>query len=395
VETQENRKVYMNKNSKRVLAVVAASALAFGTVVTSQANAAIKEVTLMFQGPLTGPDAQLGQDQLPGAVYAISLYNATNPMVKIKLEKADSQCDGTVAANIAPGVAANKKVIGAIGSSCSGEAKNSFPSYKPAGLTMISPSATNVDLSNPKSKSNGFPIFHRVVPFDSTQAVVLAKVAAKDIASPKFYIVDDQTTYGKPLCDDVKLTAAKLGTIVGSDSVPKLTSDYSSVASKAKAAGANSVIYCGYQTDGAKFVKAIRDSGSTAAFSAGDGVNTSDFPSLAGAAGEGVRLTAPDVPFDLLVSKAELAAFTKATGVKVPGLYVTSTYDAANIYIDCIKKGKLNRAGIQSCVAKGSWKGVGGGTIKFDRYGDLSGGAPVGEFVVKGGVIKYLGGIKG
>ena len=68
----------MNKNSKRVLAVVAASALAFGTVVTSQANAAVKEVTLMFQGPLTGPDAQLGQDQLPGAVYAIAIYSKMN-----------------------------------------------------------------------------------------------------------------------------------------------------------------------------------------------------------------------------------------------------------------------------------------------------------------------------
>ena len=385
----------MNKNSKRVLAVVAASALAFGSVVTSQANAAgKKEVTLMFQGPLTGADAQLGQDQLPGAIYAISIYNATNPKVKIKLEKADSQCDPTVAANIAPGVAANKKVVGVIGTSCSGEARNSFPSYKPAGLTMISPSATAVDLSNPKAKSNGFPIFHRVVPFDSAQAVVLAKVAAKEIASPKFYIVDDQTTYGKPLCDDVKITAAKIGKIVGTDSVPKLTNDYSSVASKVKAAGANSVIYCGYQTDGAKFVKAIRDSGSDAVFAAGDGVNTSDFPSLAGAAGEGVRLTAPDVPFDLLVSKTELAAFQKATGVKVPGLYVTSSYDATNIFIDCIKKGKVTRAGIQACVASGSWKGVGGATIKFDRYGDLVGGAPVGEFVVKGGVIKYLGGIK-
>ena len=381
----------MNKNSKRVLAVVAASALAFGTVVTSQANAAVKEVTLMWQGPLTGADAQLGQDQVYGAVYAVAIYNATNPKVKVKLEKTDTQCDGTVAANAAPAIAANKKIIGLIGTSCSGEAKNSFPSYKPAGLTMISGSATNVDLSNPKNKSNGFPIFHRVVPFDSAQAVVLAKVAAKGISSPKFYIVDDQTTYGKPLCDDVKITAAKLGKIVGTDSVPKLTNDYSSVASKVKAAGANSVIYCGYQTDGAKFIKAIRENGSDAVFSAGDGVNTSDFPALAGAAGEGVRLTAPDVPFDLLVSKTELAAFQKITGVKVPGLYVTSVYNATNIFIDCIKQGKINRAGIQSCVAKGSWKGVGGETIKFDRYGDLAGGAPVGEFVVKSGAIKYVG----
>jgi branched-chain amino acid transport system substrate-binding protein len=383
----------MNKNSKRVLAVVAASVLALGTVATTQANAALKEVTLAFQGPLTGADAQLGQDQLPGAVYAIALYNATKPKVKINLIKADSQCDPTVATNIAPGVAANKKVIGLIGTSCSGEARNSFPYYKPAGLTMISPSATGVDLSNPKVKSNGFPIFHRVVPFDSAQSVVLAKVAAKGIASPKFYIVDDQTTYGKPLCDDVKPAAKKLGTIVGSDSVPKLTNDYSVVASKAIAAGANSVIYCGYQTDGAKFVKALRDGGSKAIFSAGDGVNTSDFTTLAGSAAEGVRLTAPDVPFDLLVSKTQLADFQKVTGVKVPGLYVTSTFNAANIFIDCIKAGKVTRPGIAACVASGSWKGVGGEKIKFDRYGDLVGGAPVGEFIVEGGVIKYLGGI--
>jgi len=383
----------MNKNSKRVLAVVAASVLALGTIATTQASAATKEVTLAFQGPLTGADAQLGQDQLPGAIYAIALYNATNPKVKVKLIKADSQCDPTVATNIAPGVADNKAIIGIIGTSCSGEARNSFPYYKPAGLTMISPSATGVDLSNPKVKSNGFPIFHRVVPFDSAQSVVLAKVAAKGITSPKFYIVDDQTTYGKPLCDDVKPAAKKLGSIVGTDSVPKLTNDYSVVASKAIASGANSVIYCGYQTDGAKFVKALRDGGSKAIFSAGDGVNTSDFTTLAGAAAEGVRLTAPDVPFDLLVSKTQLADFQKVTGVKVPGLYVTSTFNAANIFLDCIKSGKTTRPGIAACVAAGTWKGVGGETIKFDRYGDLVGGAPVGEFLVTGGVIKYLGGI--
>jgi len=383
----------MNKNSKRVLAVVAASVLALGTIATTQASAATKEVTLAFQGPLTGADAQLGQDQLPGAIYAIALYNATNPKVKVKLIKADSQCDPTVATNIAPGVADNKAIIGIIGTSCSGEARNSFPYYKPAGLTMISPSATGVDLSNPKVKSNGFPIFHRVVPFDSAQSVVLAKVAAKGITSPKFYIVDDQTTYGKPLCDDVKPAAKKLGSIVGTDSVPKLTNDYSVVASKAIASGANSVIYCGYQTDGAKFVKALRDGGSKAIFSAGDGVNTSDFTTLAGSAAEGVRLTAPDVPFDLLVSKTQLADFQKVTGIKVPGLYVTSTFNAANIFLSCIKSGKTTRPGIAACVASGSWKGIGGETIKFDRYGDLVGGAPVGEFLATGGVIKYLGGI--
>ena len=381
----------MNKNSKRVLAVVAASVLALGTVSTTQANAKVKEVTLGFQGPLTGADAQLGQDQLPGAVYAIALYNASKPKVKVNLVKADSQCDPTVATNIAPGVAANKKIIGLIGTSCSGEARNSFPYYKPAGLTMISPSATGVDLSNPKVKSNGFPVFHRVVPFDSAQSVVLAKVAAKGITSPKFYIVDDQTTYGAGLAEYAKPAAKKTGSIVGTDSVAKGTADYTSVASKVKASGANVVLYAGYTQDAAKFFKALIDNKYTGVIAAGDGVNTSDFPGLVGKAGEGVRLVAPDVPFDLLVTKEKLAAFTKATNVKIPGLYVTSTYDAANVFISCIKKGKLTRPGIQSCIATGSFDGVSGGKIKFDRYGDIIGGAPVGEFVVKGDKIDYVG----
>ena len=140
-----------------------------------------------------------------------------------------------------------------------------------------------------------------------------------------------------------------------------------------------------------KFFKALIDNKYTGVIAAGDGVNTSDFPGLVGKAGEGVRLVAPDVPFDLLVTKEKLAAFTKATGVKIPGLYVTSTYDAANVFISCIKKGKLTRPGIQSCVATGTFDGVSGGKIKFDRYGDIIGGAPVGEFVVKGDKIEYVG----
>jgi branched-chain amino acid transport system substrate-binding protein len=71
----------------------------------------------------------------------------------------------------------------------------------------------------------------------------------------------------------------------------------------------------------------------------GDGTNTSDLPELAGKAAEGVRLTAADVPFDSILTKAQLADFTKITGVKVPGLYSTTAYNATNIFLDCITRG--------------------------------------------------------
>jgi branched-chain amino acid transport system substrate-binding protein len=49
----------------------------------------------------------------------------------------------------------------------------------------------------------------------------------------------------------------------------------------------------------------------------------------------------------------------------------------------------LTRSAIQLCVTNGSWIGAGGETIKFDRYGDIIGGAPVGGYLVKNGVIIY------
>jgi len=387
----ETGRQYMNKKIVSGFAIAAAATLAFGAVATAPANAAAKkEVSLAFMGPLTGADAQLGQDQYPGAEWAIALYNATNPATKVKLVKADSQCDGTVAANIAPGVAANKAIIGVIGTSCSGEAKNAFPAYKAAGLTMVAPSASAVSLTDPKSPDRGFPVFHRVVAHDGFQAPGLVRYATKGVTSPKIYLVDDQTTYGAGIAKYALPSAKKIG-VVGTDSVPRGTSDWTSVAAKVKAAGANVVIYGGYTTDAAKFFKALRDGGYTGILAAGDGVNTSDFPDLAGKAAEGVRLTAADVPFDSLLTAAELASFQKITGVKVPGLYSATAYNAARVFLTCIEQGKLTRSAIQLCVNNTTFKGAGGSVIKFNRYGDIIGGADVGAYLVKDGKIKYDG----
>jgi branched-chain amino acid transport system substrate-binding protein len=387
----ETGRQYMNKKIVSGFAIAAAATLALGAVATAPANAAVKkEVSLAFMGPLTGPDAQLGQDQLPGAEYAIALYNNKNPKTKIKLVKADSQCDGTVAANIAPGVAANKAIIGVIGTSCSGEARNSFPAYRSAGLTMVAPSASAVSLTDPKAPDRGFPIFHRVVAHDGFQAPALVRYATKGVSSPKIYLVDDQTTYGAGLIKYAMPSAKKLN-VAGTDSVPRGTADWTSVAAKVRAAGANVVIYGGYTAEAAKFFKALRDGGYTGILAAGDGVNTSDFPDLAGKASDGVRLTAADVPFDSLLTAAELASFTKITGVKVPGLYSATAFNAANVFITCIEEGKLTRSAIQLCVKTSTFKGAGGSSIKFNRYGDIIGGAQVGGYLVKGGKIVYDG----
>jgi branched-chain amino acid transport system substrate-binding protein len=377
----------MNKKIVSGFAVAAAALLALGAVATAPANAAAKkEVTLAFEGPLSGPYAGLGKDQHPGVEYAIALYNAKNPAVKVKLIDADTECSGTKAATDAPGVAANKAVIGVIGTSCSGEARNSFPSYKSAGLTMVAPSASAVDLTNPKAKSNGFPIFHRVLVNDAIQGPALARWAAKGITAPKYFLIDDMSTYGEPLIKTgVTPTAKTLGTIVGTDSVAEGTTDFSSVVSKVKSSGATVVIYGGYDADAAPLFKQLRTGGYTGVLAGGDGVLTSEFPGLAGTAAEGVRLTAGSTPFDTILSKDEMANFTKITGVKVPGLYADTAYAAANVFLQCITEGATTRPAIQKCVNNGTFKQANGDKFKFDRYGDPTTASSVGGYLVKAG----------
>jgi len=381
----ETGRQYMNKKIVSGFAIAAAATLAFGAVATAPANAADKKIKLAYMGPLTGGAAFLGTDQIPGAIWAIDQYNRTNPKVKIELVKADSQCDPTVAANVAPGVAADKAIIGVIGTACSGEARNSFPAYKAAGLTMVAPSASAVDLTNRKAKSNGFPIFHRVVANDSFQGPALARYAAVGITAPKYYMLDDQSTYGAPLIrENATPTAKKLGTIVGTDNFPDDTKDFTSVVAKVKDSGANIVLFGGYDYTAGPLIKALRDGGYKGVFAGGDGVQTSGFVGLAGgkAIAVGVKMTAADVPFNTLLTAAQLADFTKVTGVKVPGLYAGTAWTAANVFIQCIKEGATNRSAIQKCVNNGTFTDAGGNKFKFDRYGDPTTAAAVGGYIV-------------
>lgn len=387
----------MNKKLVSGIAIAAAAALSFGVVTTSADAAAVKSVSLVFQAPLTGSDALTGGDQLNGALTAIEMYNATNPDVKVNLIKADDQGDPAVAGPVSQGIATNKNVVGVVGPAYSGASIASFPAYKAAHIPMVSMSATRVTLTDPKARDNGFPFFHRIVPPDSLQGASLVKWATEGVTSPKVYVIDDLQSYSTGLVQYLapQLKAQKL-TPVAYSHQPKGTTDYSSEASKIKASGANVVIYAGYYPEAAALAKALKLAGYTGVIASGDGTLNTGFVTGAGsAAAEGVRLTAPDLPFTLVANAAQKAAYTKATGEAIAKadshVYVVSTYDATNVFLTCIKGGAVTRAAIQNCINNQSFSTLAGVNVKFGRYGDVVGGAPIGGFVVKAGVIAYVG----
>jgi branched-chain amino acid transport system substrate-binding protein len=378
--------------NQRSISVVAAIALAAGTAVAiaPASNAAAKVVTIAYQGPLTGEEAQVGIDELNGVKYAVQLFNAKNKgKYQVKIVEVDDQGSGTEAAKVAPGTASNKKIIGLVGPAYSGATINSLPFYKQTGLPMVSPSATRVSITDPTQGLIGFPVFHRVVATDLVQGPALYKLATKGVSSPKVFVIDDQSPYGVGLVDYMKRGGAVLA---GQDSVSDKTTDWTATISKVTAAGANVVIFTGYYAQAASLYRQLRDSGYKGVLAGGDGVLSPGILTLASASIlEGVRLTAGTVPLTEISASLE-ADFKKKVGV-ASGTYAAESIDAANIFLSCIGKGVSTRPNMLKCVKAYKGKSITGTTIAFDKNGDVAGG-PMNSFEIKGGAIKFTGAVK-
>lgn len=369
---------------KKIITVVAAAALAVGTAVavSPAANAACSSYKLVFQGALTGDAAQTGIGEFKGFNFAIKKFTDANPTIKVVGESIDTQADPAQSPALATSTVKDECVLGVVGGMYSGETRAALPIYLAAGLPVISPSATAVDLP-----SVGKSVFHRIVANDDVQGPALATLAAK---GGKVFVVDDSSTYGKGLADIVR---AKLGKkLVGSDAVTTGATNFSSVVAKVKKSKATVVFYGGYYPEASKFVKQLRTNASTknVKFLGGDGVLDNQYIKLAGKYAEGTSFTAPYQPM-ADVDKKLAAEYKKFSGVD-PAVYTLETYNATGFFLAGIKAGKTTRESLNSYVSSTSYKGV-GQTIKFDSTGEPS-IKVMNEFIVKKGVITYVGAIK-
>jgi branched-chain amino acid transport system substrate-binding protein len=381
----------MKKRIQISLAIATALAITL-TGCSSSDETAENTFTIAYQGPLSGGEASTGTDEQNAVKYAIKLFMEANPGYTIELVSVDDQGDPAVAATVAPGTAANEKILGLVGPAYSGATIASLPFYKDGGLALISPSATRVSITDPTTPDFGGPVFHRVVGKDDKQGPALAKYATDGVANAKVFVVDDQSSYAVPLREYVEagLKTVAGASLVGGDSVINTATDYSPTIAKIKTSGANVVIYTGYYSAGAIFVKQLRDSGSKAIFAGGDGVFNQEFPKLAGAAAEGSRITGVG---GLAGISADLEADFQAKMGVSSGVYSVESFDAANILLEGILAGNTTRETMLAWVKAYSGTSVSGNTIEFDENGDISYGLFAG-FTTKDGVLVNTGIIK-
>jgi branched-chain amino acid transport system substrate-binding protein len=384
-DTRTGKALHMKKN--RVLAVVAAVAIATSSFVAfapSASAACSGKLKIAYQGPLTGPEAALGINELNGVKFALKKFLDANKSANVDpvVYEVDDQGDPAVAAPIAPKVAAEECVVALVGPAYSGASKVSLPVYLSAGLPIITPSATN-----PTLPTFGKSIFHRAVLTDDYQGPAAARLITSKVKNAAVFLVNDASDYAVGLQKTVDITLA--GRVVGKDVTPTGTTDFSATIAKIKKSKANAVFYSGYFSQAAVFVKQLRDSGSKIVFASGDGTLDNQFVKLARKAAEGALLTAPAIPFE--TASPKLAAEMVKAGW-TPGVYTTESFDAANFFLEAIKAGNTDRASINKYVSTKSSKGL-SKTLKFDADGEVS-GADVNGFIIKNGKIVLLGAIK-
>jgi branched-chain amino acid transport system substrate-binding protein len=298
--------------------------------------------------------------------------------------------DPAVEAQNADKAIADASVVAYIGTYNSGAAKISMPKLNSAGIVMVSPANTAPNLTKagfgesnepavyrPSGKVNYF----RVVPTDDVQGAVAADYA-KELGAKKVFVLNDREVYGKGVAGVFEKRAKDIGLeVVGTDGIDSKASNYKSLVTKIKQAGADLVYFGGTtQTNAGQLAKDIVAGGLKAKLIVPDGCYEKAFIEAAGAkALEGrAFITFGGVDPKLLTGKGKdfYESYKKTYGGEPEG-YAVYGYEAAKVVIAAMQRiqaggGAVTREAVLAEV--GATKDFAGalGTWSFDANGDTT-----------------------
>lgn len=353
---------------------------ALGTVTVAKGQ----PVTIAYWLVIAGPDASLGIDSRRGIELAVA-DRKTVLGHPIKLIGEDDGCGPEGGVTAATKLAANKDIVVAIGSSCSGAAYPGAPILWKAGITTVSPSATNPGLtaSTRKPELEGFI---RTAHNDAIQGRVAAEFAWKVLKVKSAATIHDGSPYAEGLANVFAENFKKLGgKITAQEAVTPQDTDMRPVLTKI-AAGKPAFLYYpifiaagGFITRQAKEVAGMQN----VKLMSADGTFSPDFYKAGGDAVVGMYHSSPDLSPEAMGPgySAFLEKHQKAYNEKPLSAFHAHAYDAAMISFNAIEKvGKndangnltIGRKALHDALfATRGYKGL-TGTLTCNKSGDCA-----------------------
>ncbi len=344
------------------------SALAFLAIVLS-APAVAQDISVGIAGPMTGGQAAFGIQMTSGATQAVADLNAAGGVLgkKLRLESGDDACDPKQARSVAEKLSGQGVAV-VVGHYCSSSSIPASDAYLDGGILQITPASTN-----PQFTDRGMWNTFRTCGRDDQQGGFAAAYLAKNFKDKNIAIIDDKTTYGKGLADQVRRALNAAGVKEKLDeSYNQGDKDFTALVSKLKLNGIDIVYDGGYHQEAGLIVRQMRDQGLKTILMAGDALVSREFASITGPSADGVLFTFPPDPRKR-PSAAALVKEFKDKGIDPEG-YTLYTYAAFQVWSQAAAKaGTTDPQKVAAAMRAGTWDTV-LGPMSFDKKGDITGG---------------------
>lgn len=241
-----------------------------------------------------GPNSALGEDSVRGIEIAVDDMGGELLGHPVEIVGEDTGCSPEGGQAAATKLASDTTIVAVIGTSCSSEARVGAPILSEAGLSLVSPSNTAPDLTDPAKRVDGY---FRTAHNDLVQGAVAADFVFNDLGLTKAATVHDGSLYAVGLATAFADAFKSLGgEIVSEQAVNVGDTDMRPVLTTIAAAGPELIYYpiftaeAGFITAQAKEVQGLEDTKLMAA----DGSFSQDFVNAAGEAALGMYLSSPD-----------------------------------------------------------------------------------------------------
>jgi branched-chain amino acid transport system substrate-binding protein len=343
------------------------TSLATGLAVAFTGAASAQDITIGVAGPMTGQYASFGTQLKNGAEAAIADINAKGGVLgkKLKLAVGDDACDPKQARAVGEKFASQKLPFVA-GHYCSSSSIPASEAYAEGGVLQITPASTNPVFTERKL----WNVF-RVCGRDDQQGTVAGNYIAKHYKGKNIAILQDKSTYGKGLADEMKKALNKAGVREKMyEAYTQGDKDFNALVSKMKANKIDVVYVGGYHTEAGLILRQMRNQGMKSQMISGDAIATNEFWSITGPAGEGMLFTFGSDPRKRPAAAAVVKRF-KHKGVDPEG-YTLYTYAAIQIWADAAAKAKtIDAKKVAATIHGGKWNTV-LGPIGYDKKGDIT-----------------------
>jgi branched-chain amino acid transport system substrate-binding protein len=339
-----------------------------GSSSTSSASTKSCTTSIGFEGPITGPVASLGDEQLHFAELAVSMDNAANN-TKITLVQGDTQLEPAQATTVTQQFTSNNNIVAVVGPAGSQEVEAVGPLMARAGMAFISGSATAVALT-----SGTYPTFFRVVSKDSVQGPQDANYIIKNLHPKALMIVDDQEAYSTGLVSAMLPIFQAAGIKVDHESVSQKVTDFSSLVAKITPAETVVVLPWQIAANAQQFGRDMTQEHKTAVIFGTDGLFS---PGTFTISGSYVSSFGPDItaiPADASIAQAAQAKYGSFGTFGPPVFAATHVIDEAIASV-CKAGQTPSRSNVLAAIKQTNEStSILGQPISFDSHGDLVNG---------------------